>query len=175
MNYFRIILCLLAVLLASCQTQQTPAGARTPKYVYHPGETARVLKNGQASIPRKVPRRIQRAIKAANKIVGKPYRSGGGHGRHDDTAYDCSGTVSYVLHEAGMLKRHKHPTSGDFLRWGHKGYGRWLTVYAKRGHVFLMIAGLRLDTTGSGRGVGPRWYYASRPSSGFKVRHVPGL
>ena len=171
--YIAIIFCLFALLLAGCQQQQGQAGEYTPGYVYRKGYTARLV-HGKAAAPKNAPARIKRAIAAANKIVGKPYRRGGGHGKHEDRAYDCSGSVAYVLREAGMLKKGAHPVSGDFLRWGRPGYGEWLTVYAKRGHVFLIIAGLRFDTTGSGRGVGPRWYEASRASKGFKVRHIPG-
>lgn len=167
-----ILVCMMA-LLVGCQQQQQGA-AYTPDYVFRKGYTA-VLSHGKAVAPAQAPARIKRAIAAANKIVGRPYRRGGGHRRHYDSAYDCSGSVAFVLREAGMLKRGAAPTSGDFLRWGRPGYGKWLTVYAKSGHVFLLIAGLRFDTTGSGRGVGPRWYATSRPCSGFKVRHIPGF
>ncbi len=171
-----LLLLLPLLLLTSCQ-QGKPLGknARTPRYVYRAGYTAYIDRNGKAVAPAKAPRRIKRAIAAANKIIGKPYRRGGGHGRHHDSAYDCSGSTAFVLREAGMLIPGRHPTSGDFLRWGRPGFGDWLTVYTKRGHVFMIIAGLRFDTTGSGRGVGPRWYTKPRPCGGFKVRHVPGF
>lgn len=169
-----ILLSVLALVLVGCQQQQGQAGEFTPGYTYRKGYSARLV-YGKAVAPKNAPARIKRAIAAANKIVGKPYRRGGGHGRHDDYGYDCSGSVAYVLREAGMLKKGARPVSGDFLRWGRPGFGKWLTVYAKRGHVFLIIAGLRFDTTGSGRGVGPRWYATSRPSHGFKVRHIPGF
>ncbi len=161
----------LVLLLTSCQTHE--ADVYTPNYVYHKGYSVRLV-HGKAVAPKQAPKRIKRAIAAANKIIGKPYRRGGGHGQHHDSAYDCSGSVAFVLREAGMLKKGAHPTSGDFLRWGRPGYGRWLTVYAKHGHVFLIIAGARFDTTGRGRGVGPRWYTSSRRCTGFKVRHIPG-
>lgn len=147
----------------------------TPAYSYQPGTSSVLYKSGRAAAAKKAPARIRKAVAAANKIIGKPYRRGGGHGRHVDRGYDCSGSVAFVLREAGLLSPHKYPTSGDFLRWGRPGFGKWLTVYAKRGHVFLMIGGLRFDTTGSGRGVGPRWYSSPRRCSGFYVRHIPGL
>ena len=165
-------LLLLTLVLTSCQTYEPDV--YTPNYVYSKGYSVRLVK-GMAVAPKEAPKRIKRAIAAANKIVGKPYRRGGGHGRHHDSAYDCSGSVAFVLREAGMLKKGAHPTSGDFLRWGRPGYGKWLTVYTKQGHVFLIIAGARFDTTGSGRGVGPRWYTTSRRCTGFKVRHIPGF
>ncbi|MBR4108474.1 MAG: peptidoglycan endopeptidase [Akkermansia sp.] len=173
----RILTFFLVMLLPvffGCQ-QQLGRGARTPRYVYHAGYTPKILRSGKVTIPSRAPARIKRAIAAGNKIVGKPYRLGGGHRKHYDSAYDCSGSVAFVLREAGMLKRGTSPSSRDFFRWGHPGFGKWLTVYTKRGHVFLMIAGMRFDTTGSGRGVGPRWYTSSRPCSGFVVRHLPGF
>lgn len=169
----KAIICAMMILLTLAGCQQQQKEVYTPQYVYQKGYTA-ALVNSKAVAPKEAPARIRRAIAAANKIVGRPYRRGGGHRRHHDSAYDCSGSVAYVLREAGMLKQDKYPTSGDFLRWGRPGFGRWLTVYAKPGHVFLIIAGLRFDTTGSGRGVGPRWYTTSRQCRGFKVRHIPG-
>lgn len=157
-----------------CQQQQGQAAAYTPGYHYKQGYTAKIV-YGKAVAPKHAPARIKKAIAAGNKIVGKPYRRGGGHAKHIDTGYDCSGSVAFVLREAGMLKQGAKPVSGDFLRWGRPGYGKWLTVYAKKGHVFLIIAGLRFDTSGSGRGVGPRWYETSRQCRGFKVRHIPGF
>lgn len=171
MKYLFLIAASL-LLLAGCQQQQ--AGEYTPTYVYREGYSARLV-HGKAVIPKKAPINIKRVIAAGNKIVGRPYRRGGGHRRHHDSGYDCSGSVSYVLHEAGMLSWTKVPTSSDFSRWGRPGYGKWLTVYTKPGHVFLIVAGLRFDTTGSGRGVGPRWYTSSRHSHGFQVRHIPGF
>ena len=44
---------------------------------------------------------VIRAIAAGNRLQGKPYKWGGGHARLQDSGYDCSGTVSYVLREAG--------------------------------------------------------------------------
>lgn len=174
-HLFASLAALLALGLCSCQQQQQQAQAQyTPTVVYHEGYTARLLPNGQASIPKKAPDRIKRIIRAANKIVRKPYRSGGGHRSHHDSAYDCSGATAFALREAGLIGN-RYPTSGDFMRWGRAGYGKWLTVYVKRGHVFLTVAGLRFDTTGSGRGIGPRWYNTPRPCRGFYVRRAPGL
>lgn len=177
MRHFLFVLLTLLFLLplSSCQQAQQQRNASTPTYVYREGYTPRLLRNGKATIPKHAPARVKRAIAAANRIVGRPYRLGGGHGgNHEASGYDCSGSVAYVLRAAGMLKKGAEPTSGDFLRWGHPGFGKWITVYAKRGHVFVIIAGLRFDTTGSGAGVGPRWYTASRRCAGFYVRRIPG-
>ncbi len=162
-------LCLSA---ASCQNQS--AEVRTPAYNYSAGRSA-ILVNGKAIAPPNAPKRIKRIIAAGNKIVDKPYRMGGGHGKHHDTGYDCSGSIAFILKEARLLRPNMYPTSGGFLKWGYPGYGKWLTVYAKSGHVFAMVAGLRFDTTGNGPGEGPRWHTKSRRSKGFYVRHAPGI
>ncbi len=163
------------LLTTSCQQQQQDFSTlRSPVYRYIPGKTA-ILQNGKAIAPAYAPTRVKRAIAAANKIVGKPYRMGGGHGKHHDTGYDCSGSTAFVLKEARLLDPKRYPVSGDFKKWGRPGFGDWITVYTKNGHVFLMIAGLRFDTTGSAPGVGPRWYTKSRGTRGFVVRHIPGL
>ena len=95
MNRILSILLALVLLLGfnGCQ-QQLQQNARTPKYVYHKGFTPKKLRSGKVTIPYKAPARIKRAIAAGNKIVGKPYRMGGGHGKHVDSAYDCSGSVA---------------------------------------------------------------------------------
>jgi hypothetical protein len=112
------------------------------------------------------------AIAAANRINRKPYRYGGGHARFRDSGYDCSGTVSYVLHAAGYLRRPR--ASGDLMRFGRRGRGQWITVYANGGHAYMVIAGLRFDTSGPGPS-GPRWRAQERSSRGYVARHPAGL
>lgn len=104
--------------------------------------------------------------------MGKPYIYGGGHGRFEDKGYDCSGSVSYALHGAGLLERPRDSTGLE--SWGADGEGAWISVYANTGHAYMVIAGLRFDTSGDG-GSGPRWRPASRSGSGFVVRHPAGL
>lgn len=121
------------------------------------------------------PERVARAIRAANRIARKPYRYGGGHGSFNDSGYDCSGSVSYVLHAAGVLGRSR--TSGGFMNYGSPGRGRWITIYAHGGHVFMTIrtaGGIRRYDT-SGMDDGTRWDRRARSSSGYVVRHPPGL
>lgn len=132
-----------------------------------------VLKNGVAYAPSEAPLNVKRAIWAANGLQRKPYRWGGGHRSFHDAGYDCSGTVSYALHHAGVLET-PMPSKG-FLNYGERGAGRWITVYSRRGHTFALIAGLRLDTTGSSERDGPRWRTAPRSPSGFRARHPAGL
>jgi cell wall-associated NlpC family hydrolase len=139
-----------------------------------PGNRA-VLRNGIAYAPANAPDSVKRAIWAVNSIHNRPYVWGGGHGSFHDYGYDCSGTVSFALHYAGMLEQPL--PSSDFLRYGERGRGRWFTIYSRHGHVFAMIAGLRLDTTDLryGSDVGPRWHLDGRDAWGFQARHPVGL
>ena len=137
------------------------------------GEVATLGADGRAVAPASAPQEVEDAIAAANRIVGKPYRYGGGHARWEDSGYDCSGSMSYVLRGAGLLDRPL--TSGDFMRWGEAGQGAWITVYAHGGHGFLVIAGLRFDTGWNNAGKGPRWSEEMRPTDGYTVRHPEGL
>jgi hypothetical protein len=119
-----------------------------------------------------VPSNVFRAIAAANRIAGFPYRLGGGHGSFHDSAYDCSGSVSYVLHAAGRLG--SPLDSGQLMSWGSPGRGRYITVYANPGHAYMVIRGRRYDTTGRAE-TGSRWQRARRSSAGYVVRHPAGL
>lgn len=145
-----------------------------------PTSRARIV-GGQAIVPSGAPRAVKVAITAANKIAHLPYRYGGGHAKVEDTAYDCSGAISYALIKAGLLDAPL--ASGGFMRWGEPGPGRWITVYAHGGHAFVVIAGLRFDTGWRGResavngtapGKGPRWG-SPRSTAGFVARHPAGL
>jgi cell wall-associated NlpC family hydrolase len=139
-----------------------------------PTGTATLLSSGLAVAPVDAPRAVKRAIRFANKIVDKPYRLGGGHRLpwKLDSAYDCSGTVSWALHGARLLK--SPVPSGNFKRWGAYGPGQWISVYYNAGHAFMTIAGLRLDTS-QVPGSGPGWSTTMVSSAGYSVRHAPGL
>jgi hypothetical protein len=125
-----------------------------------------------AYAPAGAPRAVVRAIRAGNKLQDKPYLYGGGHRSFRDTAYDCSGAVSFALHGGGLLKAPLNSTG--FTTWGVAGKGGWITVYGNAGHAYMVIAGLRLDTSGTG-GRGPRWQTIQRDSAGFVARHPAGL
>ena len=134
------------------------------------------LWNGIALAPADAPFAVKRAIWAANQLRSKPYRFGGGHGSFYDSGYDCSGTVSYALGGAGLIS--SPMSSSDFRRYGERGQGRWITVYARNGHTFAVIAGLRLDTTPGDSPRyrwAPRWQIRARGPSGFEARHPVGL
>jgi len=139
------------------------------------GKVAR-LRFGEAAAPKKAPLLVRRAIWAANQLRSKPYRYGGGHKSFDDRGYDCSGTISYVLGAAGLIG--SPMSSTEFRSYGQRGRGRWITIYAREGHTFAVIAGLRLDTTPYDNYTGrwaPRWQTTDRPPRGFEARHPVGL
>ena len=173
--------CLLALALllptaALAQSASTGGVSYTP---VTPGPKAKVV-HGIAYPPAGAPPQVVSAIAAANQIVRKPYRLGGGHGNFIDKAYDCSGSVSYALHGAGLLTTPLD--SSSFMTWGLPGPGQWITVYTNPGHAFVMIAGLRFDTgwrdrklaRGAAPGTGPRWG-GPRPTTGYTPRHPDGL
>jgi cell wall-associated NlpC family hydrolase len=136
------------------------------------GPRARVLADGTAIAPDDAPEPVKRVIQAGNAIAKFPYKWGGGHGAWRDNGYDCSGSVSFALAGAGLLG--SPLTSGGFMDWGASGPGEWITIYANGGHIFMIVAGLRFDTSGQGR-AGTRWQVEPRSTDGFVVRSVPGL
>jgi len=135
---------------------------------------------GLAVPPVGAPPEVVNVINAANQIVKMPYRYGGGHKSFIDSAYDCSGSVSFALHGANFVT--SPLDSSSFMKWGLAGKGKWITVYTNPGHAFVMVAGLRFDTgfrtnrnvPGTFPGSGPRWGKA-RPTAGFRARHPNGF
>ena len=125
-----------------------------------------------ALAPASAPQPVKDAIAAANRITRKPYRYGGGHGSFEDSGYDCSGAISYALRGGGLLRRPLDSTG--FMSYGARGKGKWITVYAHGGHAYVVIAGLRFDTSGRGE-EGPRWRPEPRSPRGYTVRHPKGL
>lgn len=150
-------------------------GPRDYTYHYIPGRTATIASDGTAVAPSRAPRVVRAAIDAGNRIAGEPYVYGGGHGGGDRGGFDCSGSTSYVLRSIGRL--HGSLTSEEFRHYGSGGEGDWISVYARHGHVFLVVAGLRFDTgwNGGSHDTGPRWSRRSRTTDGCVLRHPPGL
>ena len=136
---------------------------------------ARLLPSGRAVAPASAPPAVKAMIEAANRIRHRPYVWGGGHRGWRSRGYDCSGSVSYVMHEAGLLE--SPLDSRGFMRWGDGGAGRWVRIYANREHVFAVIAGLRWDTsmTDDGDRSGPGWSEYMRPTGGFRLGHPLGV
>jgi len=137
-----------------------------------PGNRA-VMHGDIAYAPANAPEMVKRAIWASNYLVRKPYVWGGGHGSFYEDGYDCSGAVSFLLKHAGALSA---PAASQELQgYGDRGPGRWITVYARNGHVFASVAGLRFDTTGDRGNEGPRWHRDGRWPAGFEARHPQGM
>jgi cell wall-associated NlpC family hydrolase len=145
------------------------------------GTKAQII-DGLAYAPADAPIQVQDTIWAGDRIRFKPYLYGGGHGRWNDVGYDCSGSVSYVLHAAGLLKTSMD--SSEFMTWDRRGVGQWITVYTNPAHAFIEIAGIRFDTSAEGdgggwvqipAGTGPRWRPLITSTTGFDARHPAGL
>ena len=142
-----------------------------------PGAEAVLGPDGSAQPPADAPLEVQEAIAAANQIIGLPYRYGGGHDTFVDDAYDCSGAVSFALHGGRLLDAPLDST--ELESWGVPGPGAWITVYANPDHAFVVVAGLRLDTSAAGDPGGdrngPRWRPPARDTGDFVARHPEGL
>jgi peptidoglycan hydrolase-like protein with peptidoglycan-binding domain len=168
---------IVTVTVAHALRQAVAAVASSP-----PTGTTRINPDGTATAPSAAPTAVQRMVAAANQIIDKPYASGGGHGSWNDSAYDCSGAVSYVLHGAGMLSSPEDSTGLE--SYGQPGAGHWVTIYADAAHTWIVIAGRAFDTANYGgpnipSGSGPRW--RSNPTGnladggGYVIRHPDGL
>jgi cell wall-associated NlpC family hydrolase len=136
---------------------------------------ATLISGGLALAPVNAPAAVQDVISAGNEIARLPYIWGGGHETYEDTGYDCSGSISFILAAAGLLDQTE--TSGQLESYGDPGPGKWITIFATGGHTFAYIAGLRFDTVALAE-TGSRWSdrSADEPDlSSFVVRHPPGL
>jgi hypothetical protein len=150
-----------------------PAPAPAPVPAAPPTGRAVLNRDGTATAPADAPDQVKAVIAAANRIVGKPYKYGGGHGQWEDSGYDCSGSESYALHGGGFVNAPL--TSGAYETWGRAHKGQWITSYASSGHSYLVVAGLRFDTGWHSGPSGPRWSSEMRPSDGYVVRHPRGF
>jgi len=186
-----LLCCISLALLAptAAHAAPPPSSMGGARYVPPPPPAKRAkIRDGIAIPPAGAPRRVKRAIAAANRIVRKPYVYGGGHGPYGgrgarttalDRGYDCSGAISFALFGGKFLRGPLN--SSGFMSWGRRGEGRWITVYTNPGHAYVVIAGLRFDTSGGDRvapeerrsGRGPRWRGYRRSPAGFTARH-PG-
>ena len=141
-------------------------------------DQAGLTQSGMATVPPSAPAKVAAIITAANQVARAPYRYGGGHGgvggdeNWVDSAYDCSGSVSFALASAGLVSRQLDSTS--FMSWGRPGKGKWVTVFANHGHAFMVVAGLRFDTVERAR-TGTRWGRVFTQINGFVARHPAGL
>jgi cell wall-associated NlpC family hydrolase len=127
---------------------------------------------GMVQPPAGAPAAVGQVIAAGNAIATLPYIYGGGHASFHADGYDCSGSVSYALAAAGLVS--SPMVSGDFEDWGAPGPGRWITIYANAGHVWMQVAGWRFDTVALAED-GTRWARGGGEFSGFVVRHPAGM
>jgi peptidoglycan hydrolase-like protein with peptidoglycan-binding domain len=149
------------------------ASAAAPEETEAPStEKAYLDSSGMAVSPSSAPDEVKAIIEAGNAIATKPYKYGGGHARWNDTGYDCSGSLSYVLHAAGLLSRALDST--EFMSWGGRGPGTWVTIRTNPSHAYMIVAGLRFDTSARSR-TGNRWSEQMRSASGYVARHPNGL
>jgi peptidoglycan hydrolase-like protein with peptidoglycan-binding domain len=157
---------------ATGATTPTLVAAPTGQVAAPPPAVASIGADGLAVAPAGAPAAVVAIIEAGNAIAFMPYRFGGGHEAWKDTGYDCSGSVSFALHGAGLLDT---PLSSyDFPTWGDGGPGQWVTIYANDSHAYMIVAGLRFDTSASKNG-GSRWTAEPRSPAGYIAVHPAGL
>jgi peptidoglycan hydrolase-like protein with peptidoglycan-binding domain len=158
------------------------AVAKTPASTSSAVGKATINPDGTATAPAGAPVIVQQVIAAANQIISKPYRYGGGHAHFNDSGYDCSGAVSYALHGGGLLASPEDSTGLE--SYGSAGAGKWITVYADSGHAWVVVAGIAFDTANYDgpnipSGSGPRWRRNPtgnlRDGGNYVVRHPTGL
>jgi cell wall-associated NlpC family hydrolase len=149
------------------------SGGQDATPISTPAANAQLSPDGRVAIPpAAAPEQVKKAVYAANRITNKPYRYGGGHASFRDSGYDCSGAISYAL-RGGKFVQRPLPSSA-FMKWGEAGPGQWITVYTNPGHAYVMLAGLRFDTSGPGER-GPRWRRSARSSRPYTARHPEGF
>jgi cell wall-associated NlpC family hydrolase len=143
-----------------------------PDYTATATEKATLGPDGLAIAPPSAPAEVKAIIDAGNEIAKKPYKYGGGHAKQTDSGYDCSGSMSYALRAAGLVDESLDSTG--FMSWEEAGKGQWVTTYAHGGHSYMVVAGLRFDTSGLDED-GSRWHTTRRSARGYTVRHPEGL
>jgi hypothetical protein len=186
---FAAFACILACALPATALADAGTGGASPTDPeFQPHGKAMLLPNGLAIAPPDAPPEVQAIIEAGNRIATAPYVYGGGHNaRFSGRGYDCSGSVSYALHGGGLLD--SPLDSSSFMKWGDRGEGSWITIYTNPGHAYMVVAGLRFDTSmrtpiavsarkarRSQQGtMTSRWSTKMRSSSGYRVRHPVGF
>jgi cell wall-associated NlpC family hydrolase len=172
----------LAAMPAASTTTKPAAGSASSKQVEKilkaqkragTADKVQLLDDGTAVAPLGAPDEVQSIVAAANAIAKFPYIWGGGHGSFVARGYDCSGSLNYAFKAAGLVNTTM--VSGEYAKWGDSGPGKWVTIYANGGHVFMVVGGVRYDTSFRDGPRGTRWQTAKRSLAGFEVRHPPGL
>lgn len=156
---------------AACKAASTSSGGLSVGSTKcQPVRKARLIR-GKAYAPASAPARVKQVIAWANRIRNKPYRYGGGHGSFFDSGYDCSGSVSFAL-RGGRFVNYPMASTG-YMGWGKRGKGRWITVYSNPSHAYMIVAGLRFDTSMT-PGNGPGWSASLRSTPGTFAARSPG-
>ncbi|MGH2959400.1 MAG: hypothetical protein ACRDKE_07325 [Solirubrobacterales bacterium] len=173
----------VAELPAASATTQVAPGARSNEEVaklakeqrnqFASGNKTELDSDGQAKAPLGAPDAVQQVIAAGNQIAKYPYIWGGGHGSFQARGYDCSGSVSYALKGANLVDQPM--VSGAYMNYGEPGPGKWITIYSNSGHIFMVVGGMRYDTSFRDGPYGTRWQKAKRSYAGFTVTHPAGL
>ena len=158
------------------QDAKPKSGKTAAKKDRGPIGEAKLLPSGEAVAPKDAPPEVKKAIAAANEINETPYVYGGGHASFESSGYDCSGAVSYALHGGGFLDSPLSSSSDLMGSWGESGEGEWITTYGNSGHAYVVIAGLRFDTAGTGSS-GPRWHESLASDAGgtYVASHPKGF
>jgi hypothetical protein len=173
-------------------SEATATGSAAP-VIFTAGERAQLSPTDGhvALIPSQAPGVVQAMVMAGNELQDLPYGAAGHPDPRGAINEDCSSTLNYVLYRSGAQPIDEivrdNPLAQDYVHWGDPGPGRWVTIYATTAptdHVFVVIAGLRLDTSHHGTDVGPnrnedgpRWRILDHiPTwAHWSVRHPPGL
>lgn len=187
-----------ASFLGSLEAESIPSAcsvSTTGPVPLTPGQTAKILTNGNAAAPTEIPGKdgkiVKAIIAAGNEIDSKPYLEKH-YGPLNEIwpTYDCSGSTSYVLYKAGLHSVNAQ-VSGELESWGEPGPGKYLTIYANSKHVFVSVAGIAFNTAWylsptdihpNPPASGPRWQPGSTvpeqlsgDPNGFVARHWPGM
>ena len=156
---------------ADADNEVEPTAGGTSYVDIAPGQ---INDDGTAAPPTDAPDEVADIIDGGNKIHDLPYKWGGGHGKWKDSGYDCSGSVSYALHAAGLLDTPLDSTGLE--SYGEPGRGTWVTIYANAEHTYMVVAGMRFDTSAAkAQSNGSRWSDDMRHAAGNVVRQPPGL
>ena len=158
-----------------------PAGAITKRGIVSVQFASKRASHGVATFKGGFLWHYDRLIATANMVSAAnfPYLYGGGHEQPAVFApFDCSGSVSYVMQQAG----YNVPTtvSGDIASWGFPtGPGR-VTIFYNPTHTFMRIGNRFFGTSEFARpGGGAGWFDTNKLPASYLARfqevHVPRL
>ena len=159
-------------ILTAAVVAGTPAPAATAVAAAATGGAAPTAPSAAVATSPQAQAQIAAMLAAGDRIATLPYIWGGGHASFSSAGYDCSGSVSYVLHAAGLLSSPEDSTGLE--SYGAAGPGADVTIYANAAHTFIVIDGRRFDTIALSQ-TGTRWSPTIGSTAGYVVRHPVGL